>query len=43
MTELKADREWLDAILARGALKANGMARPTLDAAYKALGLVRAR
>ena len=42
-TELKADRESLDAILARGALKANAIARPTLDAAYKALGLVRAR
>ncbi|OCC25446.1 tryptophan--tRNA ligase [Croceicoccus estronivorus] len=40
-TELKADREELDAILARGALEAREIARPTLDAAYKALGLVR--
>src|SRR5690606_7055453 len=39
--ELKADRESLDAILARGAAKAREMGRPTLDAAYKALGLVR--
>ena len=41
-TELKADREELDAILARGALKARDIAGPTLDAAYDALGLVRA-
>ena len=40
-TELRADRESLDAILARGASKAREMARPTLDAAYEALGLVR--
>ncbi|MDD3798067.1 MAG: tryptophan--tRNA ligase [Novosphingobium sp.] len=39
--ELKSDREELDAILARGALEAREIARPTLDAAYKALGLVR--
>jgi tryptophanyl-tRNA synthetase len=39
--ELKQDRESLDAILAAGALKARELARPTLSAAYKALGLVR--
>ncbi len=39
--ELKADREALDAILAKGALKARGLASPTLSAAYNALGLVR--
>jgi tryptophanyl-tRNA synthetase len=39
--ELRQDRESLDAILAKGALKARELARPTLDAAYKALGLVR--
>ncbi len=39
--ELKQDREMLGAILAKGALKARELARPTLDAAYKALGLVR--
>jgi len=39
--ELKRDRESLDAILAKGALKARELARPTLDAAYGALGLVR--
>ena len=39
--ELKQDREALDAVLAKGALKARELARPTLDAAYKALGLVR--
>ena len=38
---LKDDRESLDAILARGAAKARERAAPTLDAAYKALGLVR--
>jgi tryptophanyl-tRNA synthetase len=41
--ELKEDRESLDAILAKGALKARDIARPTLDAAYKALGLVHNR
>ncbi|MBX9898269.1 MAG: tryptophan--tRNA ligase [Qipengyuania sp.] len=40
-TELLADREALDAILARGAAKARELAAPTLDATYKALGLVR--
>jgi len=39
--ELKDDREALDAILARGASKARERGAPTLDAAYKALGLVR--
>ncbi|WP_271079473.1 tryptophan--tRNA ligase [Aurantiacibacter sp. MUD61] len=39
--ELKEDREALDAILARGASQAREAAAPTLDAAYKALGLVR--
>jgi tryptophanyl-tRNA synthetase len=39
--ELKQDREMLDAVLAKGALKARELARPTLDAAYTALGLVR--
>ena len=40
--ELKKDREALDAILTKGALKARELTRPTLDAAYRALGLVRA-
>jgi len=39
--ELRQDREELDAILAKGALKARDLAGPTLDAAYNALGLVR--
>ncbi len=39
--ELKDDQEALDAILARGAAKAREHGIPTLDAAYKALGLVR--
>jgi tryptophanyl-tRNA synthetase len=39
--ELRQDRESLDAILAKGALKAREVASPTLDAAYNALGLVR--
>jgi tryptophanyl-tRNA synthetase len=39
--ELKADRESLDAILARGAARAREMGAPTLTAAYQALGLVR--
>jgi len=39
--ELKADRESLDAVLARGAAQARELARPTLAEAYKALGLVR--
>jgi tryptophanyl-tRNA synthetase len=40
--ELKEDRESLDAILARGAAEARDLARPTLAAAYRALGLVSA-
>ena len=39
--ELKDDEEALDAILARGASQAREAGRDTLDAAYKALGLVR--
>ncbi|MCR2832672.1 tryptophan--tRNA ligase [Parerythrobacter lacustris] len=39
--ELKQDREALDAILARGAARARELGRPTLDATYRALGLVR--
>jgi tryptophanyl-tRNA synthetase len=39
--ELRADRESLDAILARGASKAREMGAPTLASAYTALGLVR--
>ena len=39
--DLRNDREALDAILAKGALKARELAKPTLDAAYQALGLVR--
>lgn len=39
--DLRQDREALDAILAKGALKARTLAQPTLDAAYTALGLVR--
>ncbi|OBV09837.1 tryptophan--tRNA ligase [Erythrobacter dokdonensis] len=38
---LKGDSETLDAILARGAAKARERGTPTLDAAYRALGLVR--
>lgn len=41
--ELKADRESLDAILARGAARARELGGPTLDAAYEALGLVHGR
>lgn len=40
-THLMQDREALDAILARGAAKARERGKPTLDAAYAALGLVR--
>ena len=39
--EMLEDRESLDAILARGAARARELGRPTLDAAYTALGLVR--
>ncbi len=41
LAELLDDREALEAILARGAAKARELAAPTLDATYKALGLVR--
>jgi tryptophanyl-tRNA synthetase len=40
-TGLLADREALDAILARGAAKAREIGGPTLNATYKALGLLR--
>ncbi len=40
-TELLEDREALDAILARGASQARGIAVPTLERTYEALGLVR--
>lgn len=39
--ELKEDEDALDSVLSRGAEKARALAVPTLDAAYKALGLVR--
>jgi tryptophanyl-tRNA synthetase len=39
--ELSADTPALDAILAQGAERAATLARPTLDAAYSALGLCR--
>ena len=39
--QLRADREALDAILARGAARAREIGGPTLTAAYRALGLVR--
>ncbi len=40
-TQLLEDREALDAILARGAARAREIGTPTLDAAYRALGLLR--
>jgi tryptophanyl-tRNA synthetase len=40
-TELRRDREQLDAILCKGASKARELAVPTLEATYAALGLVR--
>ncbi|SMC97673.1 tryptophan--tRNA ligase [Novosphingobium sp. B1] len=39
--ELRVDGEALDAILAKGALKARDLAAPTLAKTYQALGLVR--
>ena len=39
--ELLADRGELDAILARGGARAREIGRPTLDATYAAMGLVR--
>ncbi|WP_296677041.1 tryptophan--tRNA ligase [Novosphingobium sp.] len=38
---LREDGEALDAVLAKGALRARELAAPTLSAAYQALGLVR--
>ncbi|MCX7864555.1 MAG: tryptophan--tRNA ligase, partial [Novosphingobium sp.] len=38
---LRKDREALDAILRAGAEKARALGKPTLEAAYAALGLVR--
>jgi tryptophanyl-tRNA synthetase len=40
--QLLDDREELDAILARGAAQAREIAKPTLAATYRALGLLRA-
>ena len=40
-TGLLEDGEALDAILARGAARARAIAGPTLDAAYRTLGLLR--
>ena len=42
-TELRDDRESLDAILARGAARARELGGPTIDAAYEALGLIHFR
>ncbi len=39
--DLRQDRPALDAILLKGAAKARALAGPTLDRAYRALGLVR--
>jgi tryptophanyl-tRNA synthetase len=39
--ELRQDRDALDAILRKGADKARTLAKPTLEAAYATLGLVR--
>ena len=39
--DLREDREALDAILCKGALKARDLAAPTLARTYEALGLVR--
>ena len=41
LTALKADPAAIDAALADGAARATALARPTLDAAYAALGLCR--
>ncbi|MGV3729293.1 MAG: tryptophan--tRNA ligase [Sphingopyxis sp.] len=41
LTELKADPAAIDAALESGAERASALARPTLDAAYAALGLCR--
>jgi tryptophanyl-tRNA synthetase len=39
--ELKSDNMAIDAILTKGAQKASAIARPTVDAAYAAMGLLR--
>jgi len=41
LTALKADPAAIDAALEDGAARANALARPTIDAAYAALGLCR--
>ncbi|MBB6426652.1 tryptophan--tRNA ligase [Sphingopyxis sp. JAI128] len=41
LTELKADPAAIDAALEAGAARASALAKPTLDAAYTALGLCR--
>ena len=41
LTQLKADPGAIDAALEAGAARASALARPTLDAAYAALGLCR--
>ena len=41
LTELKADPAAIDAALESGAARASALAKPTLDAAYAALGLCR--
>ena len=41
LAELKADPAAIDAALEAGAARASALARPTLDAAYSALGLCR--
>ncbi|MDM8011565.1 MAG: tryptophan--tRNA ligase [Parasphingorhabdus sp.] len=39
--ELRKDRDAIDAILSKGSEKASALARPTVEAAYSALGLLR--
>ena len=41
LTALKADPAAIDAALEDGAARATALARPTIDAAYAALGLCR--
>ena len=38
--ELAADQDYVDEVLRKGAERARGMARPTVDAAYRAIGLL---
>lgn len=40
--ELSADPAYVEGVLARGAERARGMARPRVDAAYDAAGLLPA-